>query len=145
MPPTAGAARLPLFAPPPPAAAAPKEPAELGRLLHGSILPRRPTAGGRRGGPCCTPARRAQEDPALSDGRERAQAGVMDVPTMIRTGSDHALRRPSSGQVLVAALLGFFMLSLDATAVNVALPGIGRTLRGPTAGLPGGGDADTLD
>jgi DHA2 family methylenomycin A resistance protein-like MFS transporter len=36
---------------------------------------------------------------------------------------------------LAAALLGFFMICLDATAVNVALPGIGRSLHGATAGL----------
>jgi DHA2 family methylenomycin A resistance protein-like MFS transporter len=36
---------------------------------------------------------------------------------------------------LTAALLGFFMISLDATAVNVALPAIGRSLGGATAGL----------
>jgi DHA2 family methylenomycin A resistance protein-like MFS transporter len=45
---------------------------------------------------------------------------------------------------LLAALLGFFMLSLDATAVNVALPGIGRTLSGTTAGLQWVVDAYTL-
>ena len=37
--------------------------------------------------------------------------------------------------VLTAALLGFFMISLDATAVNVALPAIGRSLTGSTSGL----------
>jgi DHA2 family methylenomycin A resistance protein-like MFS transporter len=36
--------------------------------------------------------------------------------------------------VLTAALLGFFMISLDATAVNVALPAIGRSLGGATSG-----------
>ena len=46
--------------------------------------------------------------------------------------------------VLVAALLGFFMLSLDSTAVNVALPGIARTLGGSTAGLQWVIDAYTL-
>ncbi|MGH3203254.1 MAG: MFS transporter [Streptosporangiaceae bacterium] len=46
--------------------------------------------------------------------------------------------------VLVAALLGFFMLSLDSTAVNVALPGIERTLGGSTTGLQWVIDAYTL-
>jgi DHA2 family methylenomycin A resistance protein-like MFS transporter len=46
--------------------------------------------------------------------------------------------------VVGTALLGFFMLSLDATAVNVALPGMGRTLGGTTAGLQWVVDAYTL-
>ena len=46
--------------------------------------------------------------------------------------------------VLLAALLGFFMLSLDSTAVNVALPGIERDLGGSTAGLQWVIDAYTL-
>jgi DHA2 family methylenomycin A resistance protein-like MFS transporter len=37
--------------------------------------------------------------------------------------------------VLTAALLGFFMISLDATAVNVALPAIARSLGETTSGL----------
>ena len=36
---------------------------------------------------------------------------------------------------LAAALLGFFMICLDATAANVALPVIGRSLHGATDGL----------
>lgn len=46
--------------------------------------------------------------------------------------------------VLLASLLGFFMLSLDSTAVNVALAGIERTLGGSTAGLQWVIDAYTL-
>jgi MFS transporter, DHA2 family, methylenomycin A resistance protein len=43
--------------------------------------------------------------------------------------------RPAGPElILVAAMLGFFMMSLDVTAVNVALPGIGRDLGGATAG-----------
>jgi MFS transporter, DHA2 family, methylenomycin A resistance protein len=55
-------------------------------------------------------------------------------------------QRPGStgAIVLVAALLGFFMLSLDSTAVNVALPGIERDLGGSTAGLQWVIDAYTL-
>jgi DHA2 family methylenomycin A resistance protein-like MFS transporter len=37
--------------------------------------------------------------------------------------------------VLGAALLGFFLICLDASAVNVALPAVGRTLGGTTAAL----------
>jgi MFS transporter, DHA2 family, methylenomycin A resistance protein len=54
--------------------------------------------------------------------------------------------RPGSTGVIVllASLLGFFMLSLDSTAVNVALPGIERDLGGSTAGLQWVIDAYTL-
>jgi DHA2 family methylenomycin A resistance protein-like MFS transporter len=46
--------------------------------------------------------------------------------------------------VVAAALLGFFMMALDATAVNVALPGIGRNLGGATAALQWVADGYTL-
>jgi DHA2 family methylenomycin A resistance protein-like MFS transporter len=46
--------------------------------------------------------------------------------------------------VLVAALLGFSMIGLDALAVNVALPEIGRALGGSTLGLQWIVDAYTL-
>ena len=53
-----------------------------------------------------------------------------------RTVLDEGKRRPAAGRlVLTTALLGFFMISLDATAVNVALPAIGQSLRGATSGL----------
>ena len=66
----------------------------------------------------------------------RADAGIVSS----------AGQRPAARgvTVLVAALLGFFMLSLDSTAVNVALPGIERTLGGSTAGLQWVIDAYTL-
>jgi DHA2 family methylenomycin A resistance protein-like MFS transporter len=52
--------------------------------------------------------------------------------------------RVPAAVVLGAALLGFFVIGLDASAVNVALPGIGRTLGGSTAGLQWIVDAYTL-
>ena len=52
--------------------------------------------------------------------------------------------RPGAGAVLLVALLGFFMISLDATAVNVALPAMGRALGGTTAGLQWVVDGYTL-
>lgn len=42
---------------------------------------------------------------------------------------------PSPALVLGAAMLGFFMIALDALAVNVALPAIGHGLGGSTAAL----------
>jgi DHA2 family methylenomycin A resistance protein-like MFS transporter len=47
-------------------------------------------------------------------------------------------------RALAAAMLGFFMISLDATAVNVALTSIGRSLHGTTAGLQWVVDGYTL-
>ena len=52
--------------------------------------------------------------------------------------------RPGPGAVLLVALLGFFMISLDATVVNVALPAMGQTLGGTTAGLQWVVDGYTL-
>jgi DHA2 family methylenomycin A resistance protein-like MFS transporter len=47
-------------------------------------------------------------------------------------------------RALAAAMLGFFMISLDATAVNVALTSIGRSLHEATAGLQWVVDGYTL-
>jgi DHA2 family methylenomycin A resistance protein-like MFS transporter len=49
-----------------------------------------------------------------------------------------------AGTTLFAALLGFVMIALDASAVNVALPAVGRGLGGSTAGLQWIVDAYTL-
>jgi MFS transporter, DHA2 family, methylenomycin A resistance protein len=49
-----------------------------------------------------------------------------------------------AGLVLLAATLGFFMIALDATAVNVALPSMSRSLGGATAGLQWVVDGYTL-
>ncbi|WP_269855489.1 MFS transporter [Streptomyces sp. RPT161] len=68
------------------------------------------------------------------------------VQEPIRTEAPPATapRRVSPTLVLGAALLGFFVIGLDASAVNVALPAIGRTLGGTTAGLQWIVDAYTL-
>jgi MFS transporter, DHA2 family, methylenomycin A resistance protein len=52
-----------------------------------------------------------------------------------QAGRQPSRTAPAAGAVLLVALLGFFMISLDATAVNVALPAMGRTFGGTTAGL----------
>jgi len=53
-------------------------------------------------------------------------------------------RSGSPGLTLFAALLGFVMIAVDASAVNVALPAVGRGLGGSTAGLQWIVDAYTL-
>ena len=61
-----------------------------------------------------------------------------------RTRPSAPKRTGSPGLTLFAALLGFFMIGLDASAVNVALPSVGRGLGGSTAGLQWIVDAYTL-
>src|SRR3984957_182202 len=62
----------------------------------------------------------------MTDSLETRPAGV---------SQDRCPEKRSSGLVLTAALLGFAMINLDATAVNVALPAIGRSFGGATPGL----------
>ena len=90
-------------------------------------------------------------DGGFGPGRPTAVAAARDAAAVTRARDGEGITG-SAGQgpvtrgvlVLLAALLGFFMLSLDSTAVNVALPGIERTLGGSTAGLQWVIDAYTL-
>ncbi len=52
--------------------------------------------------------------------------------------------RPGSGLTLAAAVLGFFVITLDAVVVNVALPSIRRDLGGGITGLQWVVDGHTL-
>ncbi|MFI0240846.1 MFS transporter [Streptomyces sp. NPDC016845] len=52
--------------------------------------------------------------------------------------------RPSGGTALVAALLGFTIITVDVSAVNIALPGIRASLHGGMTGLQWVVDAYTL-
>jgi DHA2 family methylenomycin A resistance protein-like MFS transporter len=73
----------------------------------------------------------------------RGRVDSMTITTRGRARQGMAAPAPAA-LVLLAALLGFFMTALDATAVNVALPGIGRSLGGGTAGLQWVVDGYTL-
>lgn len=57
---------------------------------------------------------------------------------------DGPRRSPSPGLTLAAALLGFALITLDASVVNVALPAIGSDLGGGMSGLQWVVDAYTL-
>jgi MFS transporter, DHA2 family, methylenomycin A resistance protein len=52
--------------------------------------------------------------------------------------------RPTSSLALVVICLGYFMVIVDTTVVNVALPAIGRDLHGGVSGLQWVVDAYTL-
>ncbi|MES4891911.1 MFS transporter [Streptomyces sp. NPDC096012] len=60
------------------------------------------------------------------------------------TGGGLEPRRPSSSLTLTAALLGFALICLDASVVNVALPAIGSTFGAGMSGLQWVVDAYTL-
>ncbi|MGI5170698.1 MFS transporter [Spirillospora sp. CA-253888] len=68
----------------------------------------------------------------------------MSTPAPARTAQDARRRKAAPKPVLAAAFMGVFLLNLDAMAVNVALPGIGRDFGGGTAGLQWIVDAYTL-
>ncbi|MGK5557296.1 MFS transporter [Actinomadura kijaniata] len=61
-----------------------------------------------------------------------------------RASRDARRRTAAPKLVLATAFLGIFLLNLDAMAVNVALPAIGRAFGGGTAGLQWTVDAYTL-
>jgi MFS family permease len=63
---------------------------------------------------------------------------------METTGQLRTETRPTSGLALIVICLGYFMVILDTTAVNVALPSIGRDLHSGVAGLQWVVDAYTL-
>jgi len=79
-------------------------------------------------------------------GPSRPRAGTVTRTQDGEGSTGSAGQQPAARGVIVllASLLGFFMLSLDSTAVNVALAGIERTLGGSTAGLQWVIDAYTL-
>src|SRR5215475_8415921 len=69
----------------------------------------------------------------------------MSVAVLSRPAPPSAERsRRSPVIVLAAAILSFFVISLDGSVVNVALPAIERTLHGGTAGLQWVVDGYTL-
>ena len=75
-------------------------------------------------------------------GNSTATLATRRLPDMERTPSTRGAASPKL--TLFAALLGFVMIALDASAVNVALPAVGRGLGGSTAGLQWIVDAYTL-
>ncbi|MEW2130667.1 hypothetical protein AB0898_09655 [Streptomyces sp. NPDC005435] len=52
-----------------------------------------------------------------------------------RAAQDARRRTAAPKLILATTFMGIFLLNLNSMAVNVALPGIGRTFGGSTAGL----------
>lgn len=70
-----------------------------------------------------------------------ARTGQLPSPT----GDSAPAARPApAGRTLAAALLGFFLITLDASVVNVALPAIGGDLHGGLSALQWVVDGYTL-
>jgi hypothetical protein len=78
-------------------------------------------------------------------GSSARSASVTDSPSHATGPAERQDQRPgSAGLVLAASCLCFFIVTMDATVVNVALPAIGRSLHGGIAGLQWVVDAYTL-
>jgi DHA2 family methylenomycin A resistance protein-like MFS transporter len=81
---------------------------------------------------------------------EDPQHGAMSTDQTVRPGEltcsapEMTPKRSSSALTLTAALLGFALICLDASVVNVALPAIGSSLGGGMSGLQWVVDAYTL-
>ncbi|MEY9862916.1 DHA2 family methylenomycin A resistance protein-like MFS transporter [Catenulispora sp. GAS73] len=76
---------------------------------------------------------------------QRAQRAQDTDRTHDRSHTNNATPRTTSPNLtLFAALLGFVMIAVDTSAVNVGLPAVGRGLGGSTAGLQWIVDAYTL-
>ncbi|MEV6757978.1 MFS transporter [Streptomyces sp. NPDC051214] len=77
---------------------------------------------------------------SLSEGSRSAGPLPDPAASLPSPGKDHA----SPGLTLTAAMLGFALITLDASVVNVALPAIGGSLGGGMTGLQWVVDAYTL-
>ena len=69
---------------------------------------------------------------------------AMSALTETAAGAETGHGTPAAGWSLAAALLGFFMVTLDAVIVNVALPNIRQELAGGITGLQWVVDGYTL-
>lgn len=69
---------------------------------------------------------------------------ILNAVQPARSEGELTPKRPSPRLTLTAALLGFALICLDASVVNVALPAIGSSLGAGMSGLQWGVDAYTL-
>ncbi|WP_367040593.1 MFS transporter [Streptomyces sp. Je 1-332] len=80
----------------------------------------------------------------LTEGSSAAAQLTPPAPTPTPCPTPGRGRRVSPGLTLTAAMLGFALITLDASVVNVALPAIGDSLGGGMSGLQWVVDAYTL-
>ncbi|MEU1941252.1 MFS transporter [Streptomyces sp. NPDC059474] len=72
------------------------------------------------------------------------QSGAGTGAEVVAGAQDEPARAGSATAALVAAVLGFFVITLDVSGVNVALPGVGQDLGGSLSGLQWVADSYTL-
>src|SRR5450432_1405261 len=78
---------------------------------------------------------RAPLDARRPLGQAHGMAPTSDISTTDRSDAGLRLSTPAGRRVLMAAVLGSAVVSLDSTVVNVALPTIGRELGARVSGL----------
>ncbi len=76
--------------------------------------------------------------------RADSQPSGRAISSCRSVGAPAGQRSPGAGPALAAALLGFFVITMDAVIVNVALPAIGRDLGSGMTGLQWVVDGYTL-
>ena len=86
----------------------------------------------------------SRRDDSSQASASQARISQASTSTSTRTGTSDPRTRRAAAAALISVCLGFFVVQLDVTIVNVALPVIQREIGGSLAGLQWIIDAYTL-